>query len=44
VSADVGYNWVRNAAHVTGRNDDGLEGRIKVSIAPLVGFATEMRD
>jgi hypothetical protein len=44
VSADVGYNWVRNAAHVTGRHDDGFEGRIKMSISPLVGFATQVKD
>jgi hypothetical protein len=44
VTADVGYNWVSNAAHVAGRSDNGFEGRVRVSIAPALAFATLVRD
>jgi hypothetical protein len=44
VSADVGYNWVTNAGHVSGRRDDGIEGRIRLSIAPAIAFSTALND
>lgn len=44
LTADVGYNWVTNAAHVSGRRDNGLEGRIRLSIAPAIAFSTALTD
>ena len=44
LTADVGYNWVTNAGHVSGRRDDGVEGRIRLSIAPAIALSTVLND
>ena len=44
VTSDVGYNRVTNAEHVAGRADSGFEGRIKLSIAPLLSLNTLVHD
>jgi hypothetical protein len=44
LTADMGYNWVTNADHVSGRRDDGVEGRIRVSITPAIALLTVLND
>jgi hypothetical protein len=44
LTADVGYNWVSNVGHVSGRRDDGVEGRIRLSVAPVFALSTVLND
>jgi hypothetical protein len=40
---DAGYNWVSNAEHVAGSRSDGFEGRLRLSISPLVASSTVLQ-
>lgn len=42
-TADVGYNRVSNADHVAGRRRSGVEGRIRVSVTPLIAAGGVLR-
>ena len=38
LTADVGYDWTRNADHVEGRSRNGFVGRARIAISPAVAF------
>jgi hypothetical protein len=42
LTADVGYDWTRNADHVEGRSRNGFVGRLRVTLNPAVGFSREI--
>ena len=38
LTADVGYDWTRNADHVEGRTHNGFVGRLRVTLNPALAF------
>lgn len=38
LTADVGYDWTRNADHVDGRSRSGFAGRLRATLIPAVAF------
>ena len=39
VTADAGYDWMRDADHVPGRSRNGFVGRIRVALVPALSWA-----
>jgi hypothetical protein len=39
LDADVGYDWMRDADHVAGRDRDGFVGRVRLSLTPALRLA-----
>ncbi|HWE43484.1 MAG TPA: hypothetical protein VG432_13320, partial [Gemmatimonadaceae bacterium] len=39
LTADVGYDWTRNADHVAGRARNGFVGRARITLNPALAFA-----
>jgi hypothetical protein len=42
LTADVGYDWTRNADHVAGRTRNGFVGRMRIALDPALVFTRSL--